>query len=455
MSLRKKTLLIIGATLTGLFAVLMFVLSSVLSGGFEQVENNFVERNVERVRAVLDAEYANMNANVGDYAPWDDTYLFVQNELDSYIDNNVYDSVFDNLSINTMLFLTPDNEPVLQYTFDPDTYAFVDDESEALSGAILHHLVYNDFLLTHDAAESAHFGMILLEENPVIIASQPILYSDGSGFPDGGTAIMARWFDDTVVDSLEGQARVDIELRRLDQVETITGDFAEALAKLYEGEDPYIAPLGSDASCRIEEDASTEDCIAGYTLLSDVYGRDTMLMRVAIPRDVTAQGQGTLKVFIGALVAVGLVFTILTLIILERLVLSPIHKLSTGVQYIGGSGDLSTRLDVVGSDELSALSEEINTMLQNLQDSLAREKVLKAEVKQLRIEIDRVKQNQQVSEITDTDYFRDLQSKAKDLRERKKIPVIAGKPRSVLRQNWELPTNRKKNLIQKRRSLVG
>ena len=45
-----------------------------------------------------------------------------------------------------------------------------------------------------------------------------------------------------------------------------------------------------------------------------------------------------------------------------------------------------------------------------------RERRLKAEVQQLRIEIDEARAERQVAEITDTDYFRDLQAKASKLR---------------------------------------
>ena len=46
----------------------------------------------------------------------------------------------------------------------------------------------------------------------------------------------------------------------------------------------------------------------------------------------------------------------------------------------------------------------------------AREERLQHEVRELRIEIDQVRQARRVAEITDTDFFRDLRSRAGDLR---------------------------------------
>ena len=46
----------------------------------------------------------------------------------------------------------------------------------------------------------------------------------------------------------------------------------------------------------------------------------------------------------------------------------------------------------------------------------ARERLLKQEVRQLRIEIDEARAARQVAEITQTEYFQDLQAKASELR---------------------------------------
>jgi two-component system, cell cycle response regulator len=64
-------------------------------------------------------------------------------------------------------------------------------------------------------------------------------------------------------------------------------------------------------------------------------------------------------------------------------------------------------------DALGALARRFSTMAAEVQ---AREERLRAEVRELRIEIDHARQAQRVAEITDTDFFRDLRSRAVDLR---------------------------------------
>jgi len=70
-------------------------------------------------------------------------------------------------------------------------------------------------------------------------------------------------------------------------------------------------------------------------------------------------------------------------------------------------------------DELGQLARVFRRMAREVR---AREQRLKQEVRQLRIEIDETRTARQVAEITETDYFQDLQSKVDKLRFRADKP---------------------------------
>jgi two-component system cell cycle response regulator len=65
-----------------------------------------------------------------------------------------------------------------------------------------------------------------------------------------------------------------------------------------------------------------------------------------------------------------------------------------------------------------ALGNLARVFVRMAREVAARERALKQEVRQLRIEIDEAKATRQVAEITETDYFRELQRKADALRAR-------------------------------------
>ncbi|MBN1180272.1 MAG: GAF domain-containing protein [Anaerolineae bacterium] len=83
-----------------------------------------------------------------------------------------------------------------------------------------------------------------------------------------------------------------------------------------------------------------------------------------------------------------------------------------------GEGNLSAEEaaeleKMAGWDEISRLGQEFGRMAKQV---LHREEILRQEVQQLSIEVNEAKRKQHVTEITETDYFQQLQKRATDLR---------------------------------------
>jgi DNA-binding response OmpR family regulator len=73
-------------------------------------------------------------------------------------------------------------------------------------------------------------------------------------------------------------------------------------------------------------------------------------------------------------------------------------------------------LNGVGARD-DALGQLARVFQRMAREVYAREQRLKQEVQELRIELDEARQERQVAEITETDYFQRLQAQAQDLRE--------------------------------------
>lgn len=101
---------------------------------------------------------------------------------------------------------------------------------------------------------------------------------------------------------------------------------------------------------------------------------------------------------------------------LEREYLDQVSKVTGAAEALEvGRFDPASLADVAArSDALGVLARRFATMAAEVR---AREERLRAEVLELRIEIDQAHQAKSVSEITDTDFFRDLRSRAKTLRQ--------------------------------------
>ena len=90
MQLRKKTILIFGITLLCLIAILYTTSQFILIESFKQLEEQDAKKNIERARDALFDDVNRLNSISGDYASRDDTYNYVQDGNEAFIEANVH-----------------------------------------------------------------------------------------------------------------------------------------------------------------------------------------------------------------------------------------------------------------------------------------------------------------------------------------------------------------------------
>ncbi|MCR4408161.1 MAG: PAS domain S-box protein, partial [Anaerolineae bacterium] len=351
MTLRKKTLFIVSATIIALFVILYSASQVILLRGMAELEERITRQNVQRAVNTITDDLATLDATAGDWAPWDDTYYFIEDVNNGYIENNLVDSTFANLRINLMLFVNSSGQVVYSKAFDLTA------ETEIpVSESLVKQLLVNGFLLRHPDPRSSITGIVLLSEGPMLVASRPIVTSNFEG-PIRGTLIMGRYLDATEIQRLSERAHVSMTMSELNDPEAPT-DVQAAWSSLSAEAPTLIRPLNADR-------------VAGYTLLNDIYGQPALVLRVDMPRDIYKQGQASVTYFSVALLVFGGVFGIVTLLLLEKVVLSRLTRLNDAVGAVAASGDLSVRVSMAGRDELSGLAEAINRMLEKLEQSEA------------------------------------------------------------------------------------
>jgi signal transduction histidine kinase len=111
------------------------------------------------------------------------------------------------------------------------------------------------------------------------------------------------------------------------------------------------------------------DTISGYSYLKDIYGNNSLIVRVSGPRDIFKQGQNTTDFFRWMQLMAGIIVLAALFLILRFTVLKPILRLKEHVLSVGKSGDLSTRLAFKSRDEIGALAGEFDRMLEQLSDA--------------------------------------------------------------------------------------
>lgn len=108
-----------------------------------------------------------------------------------------------------------------------------------------------------------------------------------------------------------------------------------------------------------------------YTI-KDIYGQPALIMGVAMPRH--QQGGAIISYLILSVLVVGLVFSIVTLLLLEQLISSRLSHLVNHLRSIENINKFSVLQLITGKDELFQLADTNNVMLTALINSQNQQK---------------------------------------------------------------------------------
>lgn len=358
MTLRQKTVLIIGVTLLCLLVTLYLSLSTIWLNRVAKIEFQQTHQNVERVTEALANNLQELNSTAKDWAGWDDTYAFVADVNERYVQENLADASFVNLRLNFMLFINKAGQ--VKYGKGLDLQQKV---AIPVPASLKQYLATRPRLLQHNTLNSSHTGILLLPEGSLLVASHPIVKSDRTG-RIRGSLILGRFLNSGELIRLSQLTRLPLTIYPFHQgqlpkdFQAIKDELTQELsqAKILAESIILVRPLSSQR-------------IAGYTLLRNIEGQSGLLLRVDTARNIYQQGKLGLRYLVLALLAVGFAFGCVTLLLLEKWVLSPLSHFSATVRRIRAKDDLKERLLTQGRDELSRLGTEINQMLARLQES--------------------------------------------------------------------------------------
>lgn len=342
MSLRRKTLVIIGVVLASLVVLLVALSQTVLLDSFRQLEEREMRQNVLRAVNALDEELATLNTSCADYAYWDDTYAYVQYRTADYLEVTLTDDSLLNVGVDVVTILDAAGSPIYQgatsgYSIPPDLTGYLEPGSP---------------LVTDVQVGSGRGGVILTQNGPLLVTVHPIVDSLRVE-PPRGLLVFGRYLNAPRIDAISAALQLPLTIYPLGQ--PFPEDVQTAREALSADFPVFVQPLG--------------ETVAGYAMVQDVTGAPALVLRVESPRSLYTQGTQTVNLFLFLLIASGLVFGVVTVLLLERAVLSRLRQLGRSVQTIAQSGNIQGRVPVSAADqdELTTLAQDINRMLTALE----------------------------------------------------------------------------------------
>jgi signal transduction histidine kinase len=194
-------------------------------------------------------------------------------------------------------------------------------------------------------------GILLTAHGPMLLASFPILKSTREG-PIRGTFFMGRMLNQALVDAMAEQTHVKFDVLLSD-----AGNLGQA-------EQDAMQALGRGADYSF--DTSDGDILAIYQFAKTMQDGAPLLIKAKTARSISAIGKTTLllaavSTFITAILVMAVIWVMLT-----RLIVAPLNKLTNHVVEVGKTGDLSKRIALERNDEIGVLAKEFDAATEQL-----------------------------------------------------------------------------------------
>ncbi|RIK76091.1 MAG: hypothetical protein DCC67_14340 [Planctomycetota bacterium] len=294
----------------------------------------------------LEQDLESLSNMACDWAAWDDTYEYLADRNERYAAVNLVSDTFINAHLNLICLLdcnrrvvwgevhrdeTGDLEPV------PDLFAAVQDQSCPLSH--------------HDSADDSQEGVVVTSCGHMLVASRPIVTTKRQG-PIRGALLMGRFLHADEIRDLASRTHVRLQSWTIGQ-EALPPEAQRVVDRRGPPNKAYIETV----------DAQT---LHAYRTVYDVYGKPALLLRVAVPREVTAHGAVAARVATACSFLGGGLTLAATWLALHRAVVKPLGRMAAHAVKVGRSGDLRTRLNFRRNDEIGALADQFDSMVEHL-----------------------------------------------------------------------------------------
>jgi two-component system, NtrC family, sensor kinase len=318
----------------------------VILPSFESLEAESARTDMERVTRALDRELTQLMTFSADWGNWIDTYEFMVDHGRDFIDTNMNPSFLNSSGIELVAFLDRKGRYTWRQGYEagvhePLHYAFLDDDT----------LEPQHPFLPSIAQGIRDQGIVLTEHGPMLLTLAPILDGNGNG-PHRGAVLMGRLLTAKRIAQLAEQAQVRLTVK-------VLGPLSRQQA------------IGPDApvTTRIVRRADTNEV---YRQVTDVYGRHALMLRIDVPRSITAKGLAATRFALWSLLIVGVIVLLVLMLAIRYMILGPVSRMTRHAVRIAEHDDLTVRLALDRRDELGILAREFDRMVDKLEDARRR-----------------------------------------------------------------------------------
>jgi len=346
-SLQHKLSLRLIQALAVFIAGVYLILHIVITPAFEELEISRAATDLIRAERSIQTDIDNLEAVTLDWGPWDDIYEYVAGRNPGFQKSNLNRPTLTNLGLDVLAVYELGSQ--LRWA-----QLLVDGEERPLADLSIFGAddPGSQILTAHDDVTSRTVGIVLTELGPLLISSQPILRSDDSG-PVAGAVVMGQFLNEARLDRLRERTEVDMSWMNLE--EFLAND----------------ERTPSDIELGILPVKISDSTITNCMVLADIFGTPLLVISSKTPRNISYLGRQTVNAALLFLAIAGILLMFIVWSYMKGTVITPIERLTTHMDKIRESGDLSDKLNLQTRDEIGLLARQYDSLTTEVHETRA------------------------------------------------------------------------------------
>lgn len=348
MRVNTRNVLVISAVVLAIGVAFIISSQYFLIAGIQEIETEEITGDLITAQHAIDRQGEELGILASDYAGWDDTYFFVSDMNQAYIESNLVPETFSGIGIEAILYFDTAGNLIYADSYDSET-----GEILPVSTQLTDALQSLPVISSPSSAEDELSGILNTPGDIWIIAAQPIRTSDRQS-PSRGHLVMVFPFSSDTVAEIAENTNLDVRTKSLPK-----GDELQ----------PPITVADSTSDAGVQLFSSKEE-ISASTVVHDITGRPSLVLTVTSPRDTYLLGQKAVLNSAILFIIVLLIGSVFVHRYLGRHLTRRIENISRGVRRVSKSAIYNARLIDGGNDELTAIVRSVNSLLDTIQTSL-------------------------------------------------------------------------------------
>lgn len=295
-----------------------------------KVEKMLLEDNLNRAGDAFVKSTKALQSLCRDWAWWNDSYNFLDEFNEEFVDSNLTPDVWTNLNVDIILFIDDNGDFYFSHSVEG---------MDSVEDCFLTDGCAGEKIISNCGLRGLS-GLARINHRLMQISAQKIMPSAIEGTPRG-TLVMGRFWGDQQLDKLGKDLHMNLEFQDL------TGS----------SENLLFSTFGSD---------DTE--IEGSKVLRGVFSQPLVRLSLSMKRDVYEIERSLLKVYVCFMFGSLFLLGVATTYILNASFVSRVKLLKEQLRDEYFTGPEKRKLKLSGNDELNDLSDSINKILVLLQE---------------------------------------------------------------------------------------